>query len=291
MKHIKIFALILALLPILPACDKATEQEQTATTDSINTELTDSLATANAEKDSLMALMNDINEGVTELKRLQDIVTAQDLSAETPDRKQQLRADMELVQRAVKERQQRLLELEKRLAQSNHYTAEMKKTIEGLKTQIGNQQAEIESLKQQLARAHVQIENLNTQVDSLATVNKNVTEEKQQVQQQARQLEDELNTCFYVIGSEKELKANKIIETGFLRKTKILERDFERSYFTKADKRTLKKIKLNSRKYKIFTKHDPNSYEVVDVDGSKEIHILNSKRFWELSNYLVVKIN
>ena len=35
------------------------------------------------------------------------------------------------------------------------------------------------------------------------------------------------------------MKKYNIIETSFLRKTKIMEGDFEKSYFTKADKRTL----------------------------------------------------
>lgn len=291
MKKIKLFALVLVALSLAPACTDSAQQQQGAQQDSLNTLLTDSLATANAEKDSLMALMNEINDGVAELKRLQDIVSAQDLSSETPDRKAQLRADMALVQQAVRERQQRLLELEKRLTQSNHYTAEMKKTIESLKRQIEQQQADIDDLKQQLARAHVEIENLNTRVDSLNEVNQTVTHEKQQAQQESQRLETELNTCYYVVGTDKELKANKIIETGFLRKTKILEKDFELSYFTRADKRTLSTINLHSRKYKIYTKHAPDSYTIEERDGSKVLHITNPKRFWEMSNYLVVKIN
>ena len=100
-----------------------------------------------------------------------------------------------------------------------------------------------------------------------------------------------LNTCYYVIGSKKELKANKIIETGFLRKTKILQGDFEMSYFTKADRRTLSEIPLRSHKAQLMTNHPKDSYELIDRDGSKVLHILNANRFWEKSNFLVVKVD
>ena len=91
--------------------------------------------------------------------------------------------------------------------------------------------------------------------------------------------------------SKKELKENKIIETGFLRKTKIMEGDFERSYFTKADKRTLSRIPLHSKKAEVMSKHPAGSYEIVNEANGKCLNILNSSKFWEYSNYLIVKIN
>ena len=131
-------------------------------------------------------------------------------------------------------------------------------------------------------------------MDSLNTVTKNVTREKEAAVQETKQLThevDNLNTCYYVIGSKKELKANKIIETGFLRKTKILQGDFEMSYFTKADRRTLSEIPLHSNKAQLMTNHPSDSYEIVDHGNGKVLHILNAARFWEKSNFLVIKID
>ena len=104
-------------------------------------------------------------------------------------------------------------------------------------------------------------------------------------------LNNELNVCYYVVGSKKELKKNKIIQTGFLRKTKIMEGDFERSYFTKADKRTLSLIALHSKKADVLSKHPAGSYQIVeDANGLKSLKITDSSRFWELSNFLIVKV-
>ncbi|MBR3451503.1 MAG: hypothetical protein IKH25_01355 [Muribaculaceae bacterium] len=295
MKNIFYFTWLLIGLAVMPACQRANQQDQEAMRlDSINAALQDSINTANAEKDSLMQLMGDIADGMTQIKELEDIVSVNNLNGETPDRKKQLRDDIVLIQQSINKHKQRLAELERRLKQSTNYNATMQKSIENLKAQLEDQQKTINGLTEQLAAAHIQIKNLNQSVDSLSNANKTVTREKEAAVQESKQLShevDNLNTCYYVIGSKKELKANKIIETGFLRKTKILEGDFEMSYFTKADRRTLSEIPLHSNKAQLLTNHPKDSYEIVDHGNVKTLHILNAHRFWEKSNFLVVKVD
>lgn len=290
MKKIKLFALLIACLALIPSCHDNNDQDS-ADQESINNELSDSLATAMAEKDSLMALMNDIADGMTEIKEMEGIVTARDLNGETPDRKSQLRNDILLIQQNIELKKKRLDELEKRLSQSSNYSAEMKKTVESLKKQLETQQITINDLTKQLQAAHIEINTLNTRVDSLNTVNSNVKREKREAQEESERLNNELNVCYYVVGSKKELKEHKIIETGFLRKTKIMEGDFEKSYFTKADKRTLNDIQLHSKKAEVMSKHPAGSYTLSEGATGKVLHINNPSKFWEFSNYLIVKVN
>ena len=291
MKKIKYLVIALVAMTLMPACSNKAEQEEATREDSINTELNDSLATALAEKDSLMALMNDISDGMNQLKELQDVVSVRNLSGETPDRKAQLRSDMELLQKSVAERKKRLEDLEKRLTQSRKYNDEMRKTIETMKKQLENQQSTIDDLTQQLAQAHIVINTLNTRVDSLNTVNTEVREEKARAQEETVRVTNEMNVCYYVIGNKKELKNHHIIETGFLKKTKIMEGDFEKSYFTKADKRTLNVIPLHSKKAKLLSKHPQGTYQLVEDGNVKSLHITDPAHFWELSNYLIVQID
>lgn len=262
--------------------------------DSINAALQDSINNANAEKDSIMELMGDIADGMAKIKELEGIVSVNSLSGETADRKKQLRDDIVLIQQSIDKHRARLNELEKRLKQSTNYSSKMEKSIANLKQQLDEQQQTINSLTDQLAAAHIQIKNLNQSVDSLNTVNKTVTKEKEAAQQESKQLTNEvnnLNTCYYVVGSKKELKANKIIETGFLRKTKILQGDFEMAYFTKADRSTLSEIPLHSKKAQVMTNHPKDSYEIVDNGNIKTLRITNAQRFWEKSNFLVIKVD
>ncbi len=295
MKKISYFVWLMIALAVMPACQRANQLEREAMLrDSLNAVLQDSINTANAERDSLMELMTDIATGMDKIKELQDIVSVNNLSNETPDRKRQLRDDINVVQQSIVKQKQRLEELERRLKQSTNYNSKMEKTIAGLKQQLEDQEKKISGLESQLEAAHIQIKNLNQSVDSLNTVNKTVTKEKDAAQEQSRQLTaevDNLNICYYVIGSKKELKAHKIIESGFLRKTKILQSDFELSYFTKADRRALSEIPLHSHKAQLMTNHPKDSYEIVDQGGSKVLHILNSNRFWEKSNFLVIKVD
>lgn len=295
MKKIMYLVWLMTGLAVLPACQRTNKLEAEAMRqDSINVALQDSINTANAEKDSLMQLMGDIADGMQQIKELEDIVSVNNLNGETPDRKQQLRDDIVLIQEAINKHKQRLNDLEKRLKQSTNYNATMQKSIANLKAQLEDQQKTINNLTEQLAAAHIQIKNLNQSVDSLSTVNKAIAKEKEAAQQESKQLTNEvntLNTCYYVIGSNKELKANKIIESGFLRKTKILQGDFEMSYFTKADRRTLNEIPLHSNKAQLMTNHPKDSYEIVEHGNMKTLHILNPARFWEKSNFLVVKVD
>jgi len=302
MYRINYIVMLMVLLAITPSCKRARLLEKEAMEqDSIKAELQDSLATAAAERDSLMALMNDIADGMTQIKEMQDIISVENLNGETPDRKQQLRNDILLIQQSLNDNKKRLAELERRLKQSTNYNSSMERAIKSMKQQLETQQRTIDDLTQQLAKAHIEIENLNRSVDSLNVVNKAVVEEKQQAQEETKRLTEksnklteevnELNTCYYVIGSKKELKEHKIIETGFLRKTKIMEGDFEKSYFTKADRRTLSEIPLHSKKAEVLSNHPEGSYEIMDHGNIKSLRIIDSSRFWEYSNYLVVKVD
>ena len=295
MKKIMYLVWLMVGLAVLPACQRSNNLEAEAMRqDSINAALQDSINTANAEKDSLMQLMSDIADGMQQIKELEDIVSVNNLSGETADRKKQLRDDIVLIQQSINKHKNRLAELEKRLKQSTNYNSKMEKSIANLKMQLDDQQKTINNLTEQLAAAHIQIKNLNQSVDSLNTVNKAVTREKEAAQEESKQLTNEvnnLNTCYYVVGSKKELTAHKIIESGFLRKTKILQGDFEMSYFTKADRRTLNEVPLHSKKAQLMTNHPSDSYEIVDHGNVKTLHILNPARFWEKSNFLVVKVD
>lgn len=272
------------------ACDgNKNENPQEA----VNTELNDSLRTALAEKDSLLSLFAAVSDGMNEIKEMENLLNVSNLNAETPSRKQQIVNDMALIKQALADRRKRLASLEARLSKSQNYNEEMKKTMETLRAQIEQQEQTIADLQSQLSAANIKIAELNQDVDSLVTQNAQVTKEKAAAQEESARLTDALNTCYYVVGSKSELKNNKIIETGFLRKTKVMESDYELSYFTRADKRTLTEIPLHSKKAKVLSNHPDGSYQINEdaTTKAKTLVILDTNKFWELSNFLIVQIN
>lgn len=255
---------------------------------------------------SLSTLVNEVSDGLNDIKNLERIVTNDGLSNETTERKEQVRNDILLIKSSVQDRMNRLAELEDQLTRSEakaKYSEEerqsMLNTITDLRKQLTEQQQRIDALTAQLDAAKTTINNLNQKVDSLKTVNNNVTnenikakEEAQKAREEALQLSNELNECFYAIGTNKELKAHKIIESGFLRKTKVMQsNNIMLSYFTKADKRTLNEINLRSKKAKVLTNHDSQSYGIVDVGGMKVLRIYNHNLFWQYTNYLVIQVD
>ena len=251
----------------------------------------DSLRTALAEKDSLMALLSEVSDGMNQIKDMENILNTANLVSESPDKKQQILGDMALIQQALADRRQRLEALEARLSKSNSYTDEMKRTITNPTKQIEGQEETIRGLNAQLAAANMRNDQLNVSVDSLKDENTKVNIEKRAALDEGERLTNELNTCYYVLGSKKELKDNKIIESGFLRKTKVMESDYELSYFTRADKRTLTELPLHTSKAKVLSKHPASSYKIIDNGNSKTLVITNSAKFWELSNFLIVQVN
>ena len=256
-----------------------------------NVQLDDSLQTALANQDALFILLNDITDGMTQIKAMEKILNSGNLSSETASRKDQIKSDMAAIQQALQQRRQRLAELEKKLSTSQQYSTTLKRTIDNLKAEIAQQEASISTLRNDLQAAKIQVADLSRSVDSLSTT---VIEERQATelaQQEAQSVTNELNTCFYAIGSKKELKEANIIETGFLRKTKLMQADFQQSYFTRADKRTLNSIPTHSKKAKILTNMPSDSYNIEDADGYKIIQITDPARFWSLSNYLVIQVD
>ncbi len=298
MKKIVIISLAFFAVSSLSVSCKKGAEEKKVNTDSIeNVELKGELASVNAEKDSLNTLMNDIADGMNQILDVQDVMNVSNLGSETVDKKNHLRDQVVAIQEMVKDRQRRLNELEKRLTASGAYSDDLKKQVSTLKKQLQNQEKIINQLTAELQAANVKISKLNVRVDSLRTENTQVKSdlktEKQNVEaEKARNtsLTNTMNECFYVIGSKKELKEQKIIETGFLRKTKVMEGDYTKSYFTKADKRTLTQINLHNKKAQVMSKHPAGSYVIEEVGGQKVLRITNPTRFWELSNYLVVKV-
>ena len=137
MKKIMFFVWLMAGLAVLPACQRSNNLEQEAMRqDSINAALQDSINTANAEKDSLMQLMSDIADGMNQIKALEDIVSVNNVSGETPDKRRDLRNDIQLIQESINKHKARLADLEKRLKQSTNYNTTMQKSIDNLKAQL-----------------------------------------------------------------------------------------------------------------------------------------------------------
>lgn len=261
-----------------------------------NTELKGDLQETLATQDSLFALLNDITDGMNQIKDLEKIITAPgDLNGESQSRKDQIRQDMMAIQQSLQERRERLAQLEDKLARAGSQNATLTKTIQNLKNQIAEQQTEISTLNNKLAEANIQIEQLgtevktlNTSVDSLNTSLSQEKSERQMAEIQAQNATNELNTVYYAIGTKKELKDNNLWDWNKDKKGK----EKNMSYFTRADKRSFSVLPLHSKKAEVRSGQPTDSYVIdTDANGQKILRITNPAKFWQRTPYLIVKVD
>ena len=278
----------MVLTSMLLSCNVNNEKEQQSLAEVTKQEL----ATALNERDQLLSLVKEVSAGLNEIKQLENIMTiAANKQYENPGQKTRILADIASLKKKIQQRKTHLDDLESKLQKSTINGKELQETIKALRTQIDSQMEEIESLRQQLTAANEHIGALNNAVDSLNTTVTTVTGERYAAQEASVKLENKLNACFYVIATKSELKKHNIIESSFLRKTKLMKGDFDKDFFVISDKRTLTTLPLNATKVKVLSSHPENSYELIEENGQKTLKINNPAKFWSLSNYLVIQKN
>lgn len=247
------------------------------------------LETALSERDELLALINEINESVSEIQSVENIVSINGVGEVS--KKNEITNNLAAIKSSLADRRIRLADIEKKLKDSKLSNSKLLATIDGLKKNIDEQTKTIEDLTVKLENANRKIAALDNQVDSLNSTVANVTDERNKAQNDAINQANIANECFFAVGTKKELKEHNILESGFLRKTKVLPDDFDKSYFVKADQRTLRVIPLHAKKAKVITAQPANSYEIYDQNGQKVLQITNPSSFWEVSNYVVIQID
>lgn len=288
----KKIVMLLAVAALMASCSKKSPADNVTSEQAMQEATRAELESAIADRDQLLGLVNEISSNMDQIKRLENILTVSDgSSSEAASQRSQIEADIAAIQATLQQRREQLAQLEERLNRSNLNNKNLQATITALNNQIKNQEDEIASLTKNLTEAREQIGSLTEAVDSLNTTVSNVIDERNIAQQEVEDVTAELNTCYYVAANKSELKEHKIIETGFLRKTKLLKGDFDQSFFQTANKQTLTTLNLHSKKAEVKTNHPADSYRLDDVNGSKVLRILDPAKFWSLTNYLVIQID
>ena len=285
MKHL--IVTIITLSALFSACTgKQDPTEQISLMEASRQEL----ATALEERDQLLCLVKEISVSMDQIRHLENIMTVSGRHAkENPSQRTRILSDISSLKRTLKQRREQLAQLETRLEESSLYTDELKSTVKVLYNQIDTQTREIENLRGQLTMANARIDSLNNAVDSLNTTVATINDNLDMANAASIRLEDELNTCYYIVTSKSELKKHQILETGFLRKSKLLKGDFDKGFFVIGDKRNMHTIELNSDKARVHTNHPEDSYAIRKENNKKILVILDPEKFWSLTNYLVIQ--
>ena len=108
----KLATLAVIATAILSACNGGKLREAEAQNEQLKGDLCETLAT----QDSLLVLVNDISDGMNQIKDLEKIISTPGSLGESVSRRDQIKNDMIAIQKALQERRERLAELEKKLA-------------------------------------------------------------------------------------------------------------------------------------------------------------------------------
>ncbi|MEZ3552181.1 MAG: hypothetical protein K1W02_15975 [Muribaculaceae bacterium] len=254
-------------------------------------ELTAEYAEANSFNDSLMLLMGDIYTGLDSINIQEGLLYSMG-SGENVNRRAEIRQNLANIKARLASNKALLDKMEAQLKASGNENSVLSKTIAQLKGRIAKQDEKIAQLESDLTAARVQIDTLNSQVARSQEQVQVETKAKEEAEAATVAVENAANTVYYAIGTNKELKKNGLLEKKFLGQTKVLKGDFNESYFTKADKRSLSVIPTGSKKVKVWTNMPSDSYTIEEnADKTKTIKITNPQTFWSLSPYLVIQVD
>lgn len=288
MKKSLIFFNCTALL-LLGACNNSYKEK--ALQDSLRiAELTSNYEEATTFNDSLMLLMGDIYNGLDSINMQEGLLY--NMSNGETDRRAEVRHNLSAIKSRLAKNRDVLSQMERKLKESNNQNSLLSKTIEQMKLRLEQQDSKILELEDLLTKAN----------DSIVVLNKQLvaTEQQVQVQTEAKEAawnayneaDAQLNTVYYAIGTNKELKKNGLLEKKFLGQTKVLKGDINEAFFTKGDKRTLTSIQTNAKKIKIWTNMPSGSYvEEKNPDNTITLKITNPEEFWNFSPYLVIQVD
>ena len=259
----------------------------------------DSLVQLNAQTkadfDEMLQLMNDVEDGFKQIKEAENYLVVQSSATGEVDMttRERLKSDMQLVAQTLKDNKEKLAKLQSQLKNSKYQSSQFQKTVERLNAEIESKTAMIVSLQDELAKRDVRIQELDNAVSELAGQVNTLSEETEKQKSTISSQEKEINTVYYVFGTTKELKEQKIISGGGLFKaSEVMKGDFNKNYFTKEDLRTFKQVSLESKKAKLLTTHPEGSYTFEKNDKDLlTLVITNPTEFWSLSKYLVIKVD
>lgn len=245
------------------------------------------------EINDLMSVFNEIQEGFRQINEAEKRITLAK-SGEGVDKVARIKQDMQFIQKQMKDNKLMIEKLRAQLSESslnNQRGEEIRKTLENTIAALQNQ---MEDKNQQLAELRAQLNAKDVRISELdntvTTLNKDVEDlktEAAQKQQTINEQDKQMHIAYYVYGTKSELKEQGIIT----KKGEVLEKTYNKNYFTKIDYRYQKEIKLFSKSAKFLTSHPQASYQLErDAKNEYVIRITNPDLFWSTSKYLVVLV-
>ncbi len=251
----------------------------------------DSLIRVINEKDSLIgAVFSDIqliSENLETIKARENLIV---VSAEVEGTKlptNKLNEDIAVIDRLLQENRNKIAALQSSVAKLRKANLR----IEGLEKMVADLRKQLDEKSEEIIRLRNDINRMSAE---MTTLEAQVVEQTAQVQTLGNEktaLEEQLNTVYYIVGAEKELREAQIVDKqGFIGRTLTVNRNSSLASFTQADSRLLTEVPIGHKKVTLVTTHPEGSYQLITNDEKTVIKLAinNPERFWESSKILVI---
>ena len=251
----------------------------------------DSLELVVSAKDSLInavfADINAISENLALIKSRENLITVAGESEGGRRPVEEIDNDIKAIDRLLRENRAKIESLQRSAAQlrkANLRIDGLEKMIADMNRQLAEKKAEVEQLRESLVRMGDEVKSLTEEVAVRSAEVENLSSEKVELQNQ-------INTVYYIVGAEKELRDAQIInKQGFIGRTLTVGRNSNFDSFTMTDSRLLSEVPVGQKKATLVTSHPEGSYELV-TDANKVVEkliITDPVRFWESSKILII---
>ncbi|MBR3897309.1 MAG: hypothetical protein IKJ42_09950 [Bacteroidaceae bacterium] len=284
----KKLVLFVACATMLVACDNFGNRQKTLQQQ--NDSLQMALNQKNAELEEYTNTFNAIQEGFRLINEAEGRVR---VAGESPaSALDQMKEDMAFIAQTMKQNREKIAELQQKLKGNGQASAQMKQKLDDLTAQLVEKSQALATLQAELAAKDIRIAELDELVVNLQTDVALLRADSIAKERIIDAQDKALNAAWFVYGTKKELKEQKILDDRFLAKDKVLQNaDFNKDYFTQIDIRKETEIKLYSKSAKLLTTHPEGSYSL-DKDEKEQLvlKIANPTEFWSVSRYLVIQV-
>ncbi|MEQ9305397.1 MAG: hypothetical protein RJQ14_15920 [Marinoscillum sp.] len=288
---LRISAIVLAGTLALTSCDKKEREQLKAQADSLEYKLQERDSAFN----SIMNVMAEVETQIDQIKKQENLISSSSSGDFTPEEKTRMVGDLKKINTLIEETNSKVASLSSELENSNFELNAFKKRVGNMKKDLEDRETSIVKLQEQIEMKDTQIAELNTEVESLVTRVQLQTETIEVQNQELVERENNLNTAYFAVDTEKKLKDEGLVakEGGFLwlGRTTELQADAAQAKFTEVDIQNTRKFYIDSDKMEIVTEHPTNSYKLVNEEGKvKYLEVTDPSKFWKISKYLVVSV-
>jgi len=247
----------------------------------------------NTELADAMSIINDVEENFNQIREAEKYLAVESNTKGemNNDTKSRVNDNFQMINDILKKNKESIAALNKKLQNNNSQFTGLQKTIERLNAELAERAKIITELQESLALRDKQIAEMTANIKEL---NVNLENLSDQVIDQAsviQEQEKELNAAYYRFGTSKELKEAKIVSGGFLSSPKVLKESIDKNTFIQIDIRDTKVIPVYAKKAKILSEHPKDTYSLdKDANGQIVVNITDAKRFWSLTQFLIIEV-